>query len=72
MNPMARDILRQSVAQRYVWQGQGEGMELTDDYNPIDVLDLPLKEKLRKRIIEMTPVEILLSVADHGAGWRAA
>lgn len=72
VNPMARDILRQSLAQRYVWQGHGEGIELTDDYNPIDVLDLPLKEKIRKRIIEMTPVEILLSDSDPGAGWRRA
>lgn len=60
VSPLAREVLQRALAQHYAWQERGEGMLLTDDYNPIDVLDLPLKEAVRKRILETTPAEILL------------
>lgn len=56
-----RDGLRRALAQRYVWNGSSEGIVLTDDYNPIDVLDLTLKEAIRRGILDATPHEILLS-----------
>lgn len=37
-----------------------EGLILTDDFNPSDFLDLPLKETVRRRIIETTPIAVLL------------
>jgi spermidine synthase len=61
VHPMAQELLLRALAQQYVWQERGEGLLLTDDFNPIDVLDLQLKEAVRKRILETTPAEILLS-----------
>lgn len=61
IHPLAREGLRRAWAQRYVWGGSGEGIVLSDDYNPIDVLDLTLKEAIRRGILNATPHEILLS-----------
>lgn len=61
IHPSAREGVRRALAQRYVWNGSSEGIVLTDDYNPIDVLDLSLKEAIRRGILDMTPHEILLS-----------
>jgi len=36
------------------------GLVLTDDFNPYDFLDLPLKEAVRRHILENTPAAILL------------
>jgi hypothetical protein len=33
---------------------------LTDDFNPIDVRDLALKEQVRSRILDSTPWALLL------------
>lgn len=63
IHPSAREVVRKALAQRYVWNGSNEGVVLTDDYNPIDVLDLSLKEVIRRGILDMTPHEILLSGA---------
>lgn len=35
-------------------------MLLTDDYNPVDFYDLPLKEKVRRTILDSTDWDILL------------
>ncbi|MDO8413632.1 MAG: fused MFS/spermidine synthase [Gallionellaceae bacterium] len=61
VHPFARATLRQALAQHFVWTGSNEGIVLTDDYNPIDVLDLPMKEAVRRRILDSTPHELLLS-----------
>lgn len=63
IHPSAREGVRRALAQHYVWNGSSEGIVLTDDYNPIDVLDLSLKEVIRRGILDMTPHEILLSGA---------
>ena len=63
IHPSAREGLRKALAQHYVWKSSNEGIVLTDDYNPIDVLDLSLKEAIRRGILNMTPHEILLSSA---------
>ena len=60
VHPFARATLREALARRYVWSGSKEGIVLTDDYNPIDVLDLPTKEAVRRRILDSTPHELLL------------
>jgi hypothetical protein len=41
---------------------------LTDDFNPIDVRDLWLKEKVRRTILETTDPDILLLGCLDGAG----
>ncbi|MBI4937834.1 MAG: fused MFS/spermidine synthase [Nitrosomonadales bacterium] len=66
-----RDGLRRALAQRYVWNGSSEGIVLTDDYNPIDVIDLTLKEAIRRGILDATPHEILLSGTTDAASGRA-
>ncbi len=66
IHPMARAVLRETLARRFVWTGSDEGIVLTDDYNPIDVLDLPMKETLRRRILDSTPAGILLGQLPWG------
>lgn len=61
VDPMARDILRDALARRFSWSGSEQGIVLSDDFNPIDVLDLPLKETVRRQILESTPIGVLLS-----------
>lgn len=68
---LVRDGLRRALGQRYVWNGSSEGIVLTDDYNPIDVLDLTLKEAIRRGILDATPHEILLSGSPDAASERA-
>ena len=60
VHPMARVALREALTRHFVWTGTKEGIVLTDDYNPIDVLDLPMKEVVRRRILDSTPHELLL------------
>lgn len=38
----------------------GAGLVLTDDYNPLDLLDVDLHERVRKTILDTTPPAILL------------
>ena len=70
--PAVREILHRALAQHYVWNGSGEGIVLTDDYNPIDVLDLTLKEAIRRGILNPTPHEILLSDAAESGSFLLA
>ena len=60
VHPFARALLHDTLTRHYVWTGSHEGIILTDDYNPIDVLDLPMKEGVRRRILDSTPHELLL------------
>jgi hypothetical protein len=61
IHPFAREGVRKAWVQHYAWKSSNEGIILTDDYNPLDVLDLPLKETIRHNILNGTPHEILLS-----------
>jgi spermidine synthase len=47
-----------------------DAVVLTDDFNPIDVRDIWLKERVRRTILETTPAEILL-LGRGGAGAAA-
>ncbi len=57
---LARADLRKAMAQPSVLIDTQQGIILTDDYNPIDVLDLPMKEDLRRSILQSTPHALLL------------
>ncbi len=59
-HPLARADLRNAMAQPAVTINTQPGIILTDDYNPIDVLDLPMKEEVRRGILQSTPHALLL------------
>ena len=60
VHPFARVGLQDALARRFTWTDVDEGIVLTDDYNPIDVLDLPMKEAVRRGILQSTPHALLL------------
>ena len=59
-HPMIHAVLRKALAQPPVLIDSKHGIILTDDYNPIDVLDLPMKEEIRRGILQSTPHVLLL------------
>ena len=59
-HPLARADLRNALDQPSVSIDTQPGIILTDDYNPIDVLDLPMKEELRRNLLQSTPHARLL------------
>jgi spermidine synthase len=60
VHPMAATLVRQALLQPLPLPGRLPGAVLTDDYNPIDVRDLWIKEWLRKAILDTTHIDILL------------
>lgn len=65
IHPLAAGA-RAALVRTFAFPPGTPAMLLTDDYNPIDVLDVRLKEQLRKSIIDNTPAHILLSGAAAG------
>lgn len=65
IHPLAAGA-RAALVRTFAFPPGTPAMLLTDDYNPIDVLDVRLKEQLRKSIIDNTPARILLSRAAPG------
>lgn len=59
-HPLTHAVLRKVMAQSPVLIDSKQGIILTDDYNPIDVLDLPMKEEIRRGILQSTPHVLLL------------
>lgn len=59
-HPLARAALLKATTQPPVTIDTQSGIILTDDYNPIDVLDLPMKEEVRRGILQSTPHALLL------------
>ncbi len=57
---LTRHALRHPLRLANPLPGQLPGQILTDDYNPIDVRDLWLKERVRGNILESTHLDILL------------
>lgn len=64
VHPMARDGVRIGLTRR-VEPAAADAIVLTDDYNPIDVEDRAVKERVRRRIIETTDWDILLGRGPH-------
>jgi hypothetical protein len=57
---LARDNLALGMRQARVLDKQSGVLVLTDDFNPLDVLDTRLHENIRRVIVETTPAAILL------------
>lgn len=60
IQPMAGSLVRHALRNPVQHHDTMPGPILTDDFNPIDVRDLWLKEWVRKNIVESTHPSILL------------
>lgn len=60
IHPMAESLVRNALRNPVQRHNATPGPILTDDFNPIDVRDLWLKEWVRKNILESTHLSILL------------
>jgi len=58
-HPLVEKTLRAALAAPFEFPRGTPAHLLTDDYNPMDVLDLWLKERLRQHILETTPHRVL-------------
>lgn len=64
IHPGAERLVRAGMARPFAFPPQTPAMVLTDDYNPVDFHDLWLKEELRKRYLNYTDFDMLLSRRD--------
>ena len=60
VHPLARRGVAGGIHRRVTPPAAESGILLTDDYNPIDVLDADLRENVRRRILETTHWRLLL------------
>jgi hypothetical protein len=60
IHPMAESVARHALRHPVQLIDPMPGSILTDDFNPIDVRDLWLKEWVRRNILESTHLSILL------------
>ena len=60
VHPLAREGVALGLRQAYRVEPGVGGLVLSDDFNPLDVLDVGLHESIRDRILGTTPAPILL------------
>lgn len=60
IHPMARDLVTHALQNRFNFPLDTPTMLLTDDFNPIDLRDLRMKEDVRRNILETIDFDILL------------
>lgn len=60
IHPMAAELVREALAKRFSFARDTPATILTDDFNPIDLRDLWIKEEVRKDILKTTDPDILL------------
>lgn len=60
VHPLASDLVRQTLSNRFSFPAGTPAMILTDDFNPIDLRDLWIKEEVRRSILRSTDPDILL------------
>ncbi len=60
VHPMARDGVLNAWERVRAAPGRADAVLLTDEYNPIDLFDLEIREDIRRGILESTPWAILL------------
>jgi hypothetical protein len=60
VHPLAAAGVESALRQGRVPGATGNSLVLTDDFNPLDVLDTELHESVRKTILSTTPAVILL------------
>jgi hypothetical protein len=60
VHPLAQPLVALGMRQGRMLPRIDGGLVLTDDFNPLDILDSGLHETIRQSILETTPREILL------------
>ncbi len=60
VHPMARDGVRNAWKRVRAPPQRADAVLLTDEYNPVDLFDLEIREEIRRTILETTPWAILL------------
>jgi hypothetical protein len=60
VHSLARDLVRHTLTNRFSFPADTPAILLTDDFNPIDLRDLWLKEEVRRDILKTTDPDILL------------
>jgi spermidine synthase len=60
IHPQARHLVEQSMSNSFSFPPGTPALLLTDDFNPIDLRDLWLKEEVRQNILNTTDPDILL------------
>ena len=60
VHPLAATLVHASLRQPVALPPLDDALILTDDYNPIDIFDLELKEAIRRGVIENTDWDLLL------------
>jgi spermidine synthase len=60
VHPMARELIALGLRQGRLHGKTVAGPILSDDFNPLDLLDVEMHETVRKSILENTPTAILL------------
>jgi spermidine synthase len=60
IHPLASDLVQLALNRRFSFPAGTPAMILTDDFNPIDLRDLWIKEEVRRVILETTHPDILL------------
>jgi spermidine synthase len=60
VHPLAEAGVRHGLAGPVAVPDHPDAIVLSDDFNPIDVRDIWLKEKVRRTILDTTPADILL------------
>lgn len=60
VHPLAQELVKRAMGNSFKFPLQTPAMLLTDDFNPIDLRDLWMKEDVRQHILETTDPDILL------------
>jgi len=63
VHPLAAEGVRRFLDRRFRFPAGTPALVLTDDFNPIDVRDRRLKERVRRDILQTTDWDILLKQA---------
>jgi len=59
VHPLAAEAVRAALERPFAFPSGTPALRLTDDFNPIDVRDLWIKERVRRDILETTPHRVL-------------
>jgi len=59
VHPLASEAVARHLGRRYAFPQGTPAIVLTDDYNPIDVFDAPLRERVRRSILANTESDLL-------------
>ena len=64
MHPLAAAGVHAGIQRRITVPVDPDGLLLTDDFNPVDVIDSGLRERVRRGILETTHWKLLLGAND--------